>query len=732
MNLLNECLDIIYNSEIEDLGNRSLIKKLVKEAIDQNRLEECLEDSYDILASTDFSVMPLAFICRSLASNMCKKLNVPSQGGWGDINAGSYIYDWFASLDMVGIEKKEQIKENRDGTLHLSPTWFGTSETILMNSNDGPKPIFCDPRKPYEAWTGNIRYDSGKTISIVKKADRYNLMDHYTPEKIPLVYEALNRVGSLTWKMNQRLLGYSAMIDTTNSPLPEKPTANQEFMANKTYADLKVSRKRRKKAKDVLRAKGQRKQHEEVLRLGIEYQGDDLHFVYNCGGNGRMYCLSPTLNPQGSDMSKALLWCKRESLINVDNFYWHMANCAGQDKLEHPDRVAWVLTHYDDLLKIGRDPIRSWELIKSMGVDKEKKTFFQFISCCMELDRLHTYRSLGGNTSEFTTGLLLGMDSTSSGNQILAMIAGDHDVAWDVNIAGGDGRGDLYGKIGRSVHQAVRDFTLGDAENYLRKHIRPEVFEALGRLPRGHKIFRNITKRPCMVLPYNGTRRGAADIMVDDQDDFKIPEIQNLEWAEARQLGYIIHDECRKAAKRSMDIMDFLVDGVKYVRAYVDDKDVGTPLLVTWTVPATNFFCFQYKQEDDERHIPTKIAGQRVDLTFYEPKVHKKHPKVKKGSLVKHKNAIAPGVVHSLDAALMMLIVTGLPEGTPVTAIHDQFCVPFNNREELIKVARSAYLTVGCRDHFKELCDNAFGERDLPEAGEWDPNQLSDSDYFIS
>ena len=737
MNLLNDLMAAVEESNVEALGNRSLIKSLVKHAKDQERLEECLEDAYETLASTDFEVMPLTFIVRHLADNMAKTLGVKLQGAKASIMAGACIYDWFAKIGMVTIEKREQIKESNDGSLHMDQVWFGVPKTILLQPKDAERPIFCDPRKPFEPWTANVRHDSGKPIPIVKKADRYGLMGHYTPDQIPLVYTALNRVSSLTWRINQKLLDYCSAIDSSNSPLPDKPSTNQCFMATKTYADLKASRKKRDSARQVLRAKGQVKQFDEVLRLGIEYQGNDLHFVYNCGSNGRMYCLSPTLTPQGSDMAKALLWTKHESPIDVNNFYWHLANCAGQDKLEHDDRVKWVEANYDSLITIGRDPIASWPLIKELGIDKEKKTFFQFISCCMELDRLNTYVLLGGNILEFTTGILLGMDSTSSGNQILAMLAGDHEVAWEVNIAGGDGRGDLYGKIGKSVHQVIRDFTLGDAEDYLKKHLRPEFFEALGKLPDGHKIFRDITKRPCMVLPYSGTRRGAADIMVDDQADFKIAEIRDLNWAEARQLGYIIHDECRKAAKRSMDIMDFLVDGVKNVRSYVEDDgkvvDVGTPCLVTWRIPITNFLCFQHKEEGDpNRRAVVEIDNITAALKFYEPKLHKLYPKVKKGSLSRHKNAIAPGVVHSLDATLMMLIVVGVPEGMPVTAIHDQFCVPLRDRETLVAVARSAYKAVGCRDHFKQLCDNAFGQRPLPAKGNWEEHQLDDSEYFVS
>ena len=429
---------------------------------------------------------------------------------------------------------------------------------------------------------------------------------------------------------------------------------------------------------------------------------------------GRIYSLSPTLNPQGADIAKAMLVLKDKRKPKKREFYIHLANCAGEDKSSYSKRVQWVKDRKELLEAIGEDPIGHWSSIQELGVHKEKKTYYQFIACCMELHKMSI-------DPEHQTGIMLGLDSTSSGNQILAMLARDHEVAEYVNISMTDdgAPGDLYRYVGKFVRQGLQSLQVKNVSVKMRPYINMEAIKVLAELPKGHKTFRKITKRICMVLPYSGTRYGSGEITKEDQFDHGSDEVEALNFADCSTVGGVIYDQCVLAAKRSMGLME-------YMRGSLETDDE----IVTWRVPHTNFLAFQRKPKEIKDDVHGYVGGKSVNLVFYKPKRLKDGTTL--GSLDEHKNAISPGIVHSLDAAMLVMIINGIPEGIEVSAIHDQFCVPMGHMDELVGSARVAYTQIADRTKFLDLMESLCGSRrELPEPGSWRVEELYDTDYFI-
>ena len=709
MNLMEDLVTLVTSMEWSS-KDRSLSKAMVLKAIEQGQLETVLERSFKILSSTDLDNTPLPNICRRLAVSMANTLHIPANGDKAVVQAGRMIACWFADVGIVKAIKKDQIKEE-DGKTVTQKVWF--LEPLMDFVQEKSDDIFCDPRDPYVPWTRPTRYSHGTTIPIVKRADQFGLLHNYTPEEIPRIYNALNRIGNTTWQINMDLFQYANDIDECNSPLPKLPDAKEMERARMTLRNIKATKARRKAASKSLGAFEKRNAFESVMYKAYQYQGHNLNFPHNLCGRSRIYCLSPILHPQGPDIAKAMLELKDKVPMVKRDFFIHTANCAGEDKIGEPDKISWTESNLELLEAIGSDPVKHWSEIQSLGVHKEKKTYYQFIACCIELYKW-------SKDPEHRTGILLGLDSTSSGNQILAMLSRDHEVASYVNISPGleDKPGDLYRYVGGFVWEALQVFDITTVTSKLRTYAVELNIKNLAALPKWHKDFRKITKRICMVLPYSGTRYGAGEITQDDQFDHGSDVVEGLNFADCSIVGGIIHDQCRAAARRSMHLMDYMRDNLKTKKA-----------LVTWRVPHTNFLAFQCKYETSRTYVEGRVGNVKVHMKIYLPK---KVDGELVGNLEQHRNAISPGMVHSLDAAMMTMIINGIPDGIPVSAIHDQFCVPMGHMDDLMSSARDSYKAIADRDKFKDMATSCFGDEvDLPEPGEWKVEDLDKSKYFI-
>jgi len=706
-NVMDELLAVIESIDYNSRGNRCFTKKLVSTALQEDLLEDILEKLFVSLLSSDLVEVPAASMARRLTTRMANSLGLEVIGPKGVIKTGIEILDWFARVGVVKAIKRDQLEEV-GGKLTKKTSWF---IEILADLPEGTKDIFCDPRKPFRPWTTPTRFENGVVVPLVKRADQLGMLDHYTMDRIPLMYSAVNRLGATAWEVNTDLLAYANAIDETNSPLGSLATPEQLAAAYRALGNEKAPKSRRKAATKTIGLHEKRNIFNTIHDMAIEYMGHELHFTHNFCGRGRQYALSPHLTPQGADIAKALLVLKDKTPLIKRDFWIHLANCAGEDKLTFDNRVKWVDDNLDTLEAIGMDPIGNYHLVEALGVHKEKKTYYQFIACCLDLAQYLASDEI------YFTGIMLGLDSTSSGNQILAMIAKDHEVAQYVNIsATSDGSpGDLYRYVGKFVHEALKALTLDTISGKLGEYVNMDAINALANLPEGHKGFRKITKRICMVLPYSGTRYGSGEITKADQMDHGIPEMESLNFADCSVVGGVIYDKCVEAAKKSMDILGFLRDGV-------DFADDG-PML-TWTIPQTGFTAFQVKEKMQEFGLNGTIGDQEIWLKVYLP--------TGEANKASHKNSIAPGIVHSLDAAMLTMIVNGIPGHLPVAAIHDQFCVPMGHMDVLVASARDAYASVACRDNFSNLCESAFNiKRDLPAPGRWDVSELNNTEYFI-
>ena len=131
-----------------------------------------------------------------------------------------------------------------------------------------------------------------------------------------------------------------------------------------------------------------------------------IYFVYFADSRGRLYPLTYGLNPQGSDLSKALIhFSEGMALTDQHSVRWfHVqgANKWGFDKATLNERMAWVKERTDLLLSFAADPVNNagWQ---------EASDPLQFLAWCFE------YEQYILSPDTFVSHLPISMDGSCNG-----------------------------------------------------------------------------------------------------------------------------------------------------------------------------------------------------------------------------------------------------------------------------------------------------------------------------
>ena len=104
----------------------------------------------------------------------------------------------------------------------------------------------------------------------------------------------------------------------------------------------------------------------------------------------------------------------------------------------------------------------------------------------------------------------------------------------------------------------------------------------------------------------------------------------------------------------------------------------------------------------------------------------------------KQRNAIAPNIIHSFDAAHMMMTVLSMSEGTSFAMVHDSFGTHACDVDELLEVTKETFVTIYREDWFEALWhDFTFFSNNVvlpepPEMGTLDIEEVKQSQYFFA
>lgn len=521
----------------------------------------------------------------------------------------------------------------------------------------------------------------------------------------PAHLDALNAIQATPWRINNYVLevarkayvmGLSVGGLGTVVLHPVPPRLSDEAWEALALEDRrKHARARRAAGVHNTSAQGRLMALLDALTVAEELRDQEsIWFPHSLDFRGRMYPVSTgSLNPQGRDLAKALLMFSEGKPLGPDGEFWlcvRAANSFGKDKLSLQDRLAWALDHHMDIMLSAVNPLEHpwWS---------EAADPWCFLATCHEL-----YGAwMSPLSADFVSHLPIPMDGSCSGIQHLSAMGLDPIGAKATNLCAGLPRQDIYQEVADKIITKI------DQEDT------PESAFWRGR------INRSTVKRAVMTTPYGVTSGGIARQLL--ADGF----VEDAPPGDRTALAAYLRDRLTAALAETVvaakEIMGWLQDTAMAL------AKANLPLI--WATPVGSRFRQAYHEEKVVRvnTLSGKFVLKSDNL---------------EGALCPSKsaNASAPNIIHSFDAAHMVLTVNqGAQEGISAWAmVHDSFGTHACQTTKLNAILRHEFVWMYRQDWLRAIRDEIVAYAPhvalppLPKRGSFDLQQVIGSEFCFS
>lgn len=538
---------------------------------------------------------------------------------------------------------------------------------------------------------------------------------------MPIVYAAVNALQETAWAVNKRMLdtvrqvaahfSTKEIVSLTDHPKPPAPawlakgmgTENMteaqrtEFVTWKhCMADWYTSRK-------LLGTRyGRFYAATRAAETFWEYPA--IYFVHFADSRGRLYPLTYGLNPQGSDLSKALLhFAEAKALpdtVAVRWFHIQGANKWGFDKATLPERMAWVEERKEYFAAMAEDPIANNDW-------RQAGDPLQFLAWVLE------YGDYLKDPANFKSRLPISMDGSCNGLQNLSALFRDEVGGKATNLTANAVMEDIYNRVAEAATKRLTAMILEDpAEQALQA----------GWLK--HGISRKAVKRSVMTTPYGVTRRSATEYVVDDYLREGLgPTFDKAHYRKAAELLMkAVWPAIGDVVVKGREAMDWLK---KSARPALRCLPAGHEPFIQWPTPS-GFPASQSYFEAQEHRINTRLHGLVKIKVLSE---------TEEPSFTKHASGLAPNFVHSMDAAHLHLS-TAAAAGAGITflaMIHDDYGTHAADAQKLYEIIRAQFVYMYTTfDPIKDFCDRYPAIPKPPSRGKLDIQEVLSSPYFFS
>ena len=363
-------------------------------------------------------------------------------------------------------------------------------------------------------------------------------------------------------------------------------------------------------------------------------------YVYQVDNRSRMYPVSGVLNPQGSDVQKALLHSAHGlGLCDAEALWWFKLSAAakyGIDKLSPEECVRWFDDNSYNILRAAEDPLDREAFSWWSAADKP----LQFIAVCDEFLRYTQ------DPVNFVSRIAVAMDGTCNGLQNYSALLRDEVGGAATNLISRDDGipSDIYGEVATASFRRL-----------LQAELTP-----VNLAWQAHGFNRKLTKKSVMTQVYGstfGTCRKSIMEYCYDNELFAEQEFEHAEYA-AKMVWVGIGDVVVKAKAA----MDWLRDSAGLVMKEGAEY-------ITWLAPS-GFRVVQiytkYKDVQVRAHV-----GQNIRLRINDT------DKPVGPNKMRHRNAFPPNFIHSVDASHMAFVSVAMKEefGEEIFLhfIHDDF-----------------------------------------------------------
>lgn len=500
----------------------------------------------------------------------------------------------------------------------------------------------------------------------------------------PRVLDGVNALQRTAWAVNGRMLtvmrelakgaGAGEVTTLQDIPKPEQPGwLSEEWTANDrgTWPEGKLEEftKWKRRVADwhterKIRATKYSRFY-TTTRMADMYLGyPAIYFVYFADSRGRLYPMTTGINPQGSDMQKALLhFAKGLPLDSPDAIRWfHVqgANKWGFDKATLEDRHKWVIERQEQILAFADDPL------VNLGW-RDAGDPFQFLAWCFEYHAW--YHDQDGS---FVSRIPVSMDGSCNGLQNLSALLRDEVGGAATNLVPAEKMEDIYRRVAEAATVRMQGMQYED-----------EKKERARRMWLAHGINRGCVKRSVMTTPYGVTKRSAIDYVIDDT--LRKGEGPAFEKSEYFVAAQVLMDSAWPA------IGDIVVKGVECMAWLKKCSGVilrtlpeGEEPIIQWMSPS-GFPAAQAYYEEEVHRINTHISGGMKIRVNTETDLPSKG---------RHSNGMAPNFVHSLDAAHLHLTASAARSAgiDALAMIHDDYGTHAANSQKLYEIIREQFV----------------------------------------
>ena len=428
---------------------------------------------------------------------------------------------------------------------------------------------------------------------------------------------------------------------------------------------------------------------------------EEIFFPHALDFRGRVYPIpvgGP--NPQGDDLSKALLEFARGEPITDQGAQWlaiHLANQFGQDKLPFEERVDWVFANEAMILDSARDPLdgeRFWATADNP---------FLALAACFE------WLGYFENGGDWITHLPIHLDGSNSGLQHFSALLRDPVGGAAVNLVPQDRPADIYSDVARLAQAKV---DASDDENV--------------RLWLDGKVTRKVAKRPTMTFTYSATRYGMLDQIYQTlrEIDRDGQHIDGDNYAASFAMSHVLWDSIRETVIAASAAMDWLRQAARVM------TKAGKP--IWWTTPAGLPVLQDYP---NTRRDMIRVYHQNKEMRLIV------HADDKGIDGRRQANAIAPNVIHSFDAAHLMDVANRChAQAIDLAVVHDSFGCLASRAYEMRGILRDSFADQYSVDRLAELRDELLAQLPeefhgqlppLPPFGDLDIEAIRRSEYLF-
>lgn len=612
----------------------------------------------------------------------------------------------------------ETFVDEETGVLHVGLTPIAAATVMEMEEKERwQRPVFYPMLQKPTPWTafasGGYKVEEVRErVKLVRSATK----DHRKKVETAIrngqmrhFLEALNSIQETPMRVNPWALNLVKFAWRKGLSLKKFPRKEMlgDIAFPENYADLDAFTKKGWR----MRASKVKKRNRQIIATALMLQqdlaiadklleaGGAFYLPHNCDFRGRIYPL-PTFNQQRNDHVRGLLEFSHGMPLGDTGAYWlavHLANCGDFGKISKQsfdNRVQWVEDNEEMILRIASDPTVNLEWTKA-------DCPFSFAAACREWAG---YRKEG---MTFVSHLPIGLDGSNSGVQHYAAALRAPRDGSHVNLIPQDKPADIY--------QAVANVVLAKLKREEDKPFSEKSHISCLALAQQWLTFgvsRSTVKRNVMTFGYGSEKFGFTEQLRGD-----LMEPLDLDVMDGKleahpfgpDSGYLAAAYlASKVWEAVNEVVQEVAKGMKFF------QEVAAVLAseqkpVTWATPLGFPVIHSYHQWD-EKTIEVFLFNRGVAVTDVTS-----HDKIIEGDKVlkrvkmnlrtepkktlkktKQRSAVAPNVIHSMDAThLLQTVNASVKEGiSHFCLIHDSFATHAANTGRFGAIIRETFVAL--------------------------------------